>query len=99
MSQQTTAAQQDKPTKRGPRTHASSVKPVTLSLPGLMQYIDRSKTWIFAAMRESGFPRPIKTGGKNSNLWFVSEVDAYLEKQRVRRDLSTTSLSTTEGAR
>lgn len=63
-------------------------KQATLSLPGLRRYIDRSKTWIFSAMKESGFPRPIKMGGKNSNLWLVSEVDRWIEEQRERRDLS-----------
>lgn len=75
--------------KRGPRNYVSSVKPATLSLAGLIQYVDRSKSWLYMAMDKFAFPRPIKVGGKNSNLWFRDEVDRWLDGQRVKRDLPT----------
>ncbi len=63
-----------------------ALKPAALSLRGLRRYLDREKSWIYCAMETQGFPKPVKGGWKNSNLWLVPEVDAWLARQRELRD-------------
>ncbi len=40
--------------------------------------LPRSRSWIFAELKEGRFPRPLDTNGCGPNLWEEETVDAWL---------------------
>ena len=58
--------------------------PATLDLPGIRVRYGLSRTAIYRAIRERGFPRPMKLGSRS--YWFAAEIDAWLAERAAERD-------------
>jgi prophage regulatory protein len=56
-----------------------------LALPAVLARTGLGKTAIYAAMRECGFPRPIKIGPRRV-AWLEDEVDTWIEERIKERD-------------
>lgn len=52
-----------------------------LRFPQVRAKIPYSKSWIYLAIAEGRFPRPIKVGGGRAAMWLSSEIDSWLRKQ------------------
>ncbi len=55
-----------------------------LRLPGLEEYSGLSRSAIYRAMEEDGFPRPVKIG-RRAVAWPVVEVEAWLDAKIAAR--------------
>jgi len=55
-----------------------------LRLPGLEEYSGFSRSAIYRAMQEDGFPRPVKIG-RRAVAWVTAEVEAWLDAKIAAR--------------
>lgn len=55
-----------------------------LRLPEVMRRVGLKKTAVYARITAGAFPKPVVEG--NVSRWFESEIDAYIEGLRVRRN-------------
>lgn len=55
-----------------------------LRLPEVMRRVGLKKTAIYARIATGTFPKPATEGGVSR--WFESEIDAYVDGLRARRD-------------
>ncbi len=63
-----------------------------LSLRQLEILVGLRKTAIYGAIKNDGFPPPIKLTARKSG-WLNSEIQAWLERKRDERDRSPNALS------
>lgn len=70
--------------RRPQRAPKSAALSKMLRLPGLEEYSGFSRSAIYRAMEEDGFPRPVKIG-RRAVAWVTSEVEAWLDAKIAAR--------------
>lgn len=66
------------------RTAPVSAAPATLDLRALTARYGLSRTAVYRAIRDRGFPAPLKLGSRS--YWLASEIDAWISERAAERD-------------
>lgn len=71
--------------------------PATLDLPGIRNRYGLSPTTVYRAIRERGFPAPLKLGSRS--YWLASEIDAWFAERAAERDQAPADTNLREARR